>query len=378
MTSADYGGMESVSIQLLKAYNRDKYQICPIVLIKPDVYENIFIQKLRETEIQYFTVNLASKVHNRWEHILSISPIIKLVYKTIQENNFNLIHSNGTLADFISIPISKLKGIPIISTCHGYIMNKDKKLWMSNRIDMFMLKYCDRIIAVSQEIMDDLARSGIDKSKIVVIQNAIEIPKGLNNLGRREEKRQKLSLGREELIIGYVGRLSEEKGIGYLIEAASILKKRTVSFKLIILGDGPKMNELKLMTKSKGLEKEIYFTGYQRNIEEWLPILDIFVLPSLMEGTPMALLEAMSLGIPVIASSVGNIPRIIDSGINGILVNPGDCKGLSKSIEMLRNDPKLRKKMATEAVNTIEKRYDVNEWYKKIERQYDILLQNKL
>jgi len=180
-----------------------------------------------------------------------------------------------------------------------------------------------------------------------------------------------------EYIVGYVGRLSEEKGLQYLIEAGLLLKGQGEAFKILIIGDGSKRKELEDLAKGKGLENEIIFTGFQNDVEKWLPALDVFVLPSLTEGTPMALLEAMSAGIPPIASAVGGIPKVVEDGVNGFLVAPGDFRMISEKVMALKKNPDHRKRMASESVKLIKNRFGLHEWSRQIEAQYDILLNMK-
>ena len=292
----------------------------------------------------------------------------------IIQRKFQACAHTWVFADIIATPICKLLRIPLISTCHGFLSH-NRTFRLYNSLDRLVLRFFDRIIAVSDDIKKELSQKGIEKSRIVVIQNAVQNYPGEGDATiHRAEKRRHLSIGENEFVIGYAGRLSEEKGVHYLIEAGSELKKGIETFKLVILGNGPKREDLENMVKEKDLGKEIIFTGFQNNIEEWLPALDVFVLPSLTEGTPMALLEAMSVGIPVIASAVGGIPKIVKNGIDGLLINPGDSHDLYDKILLLKNNSILREKMALDGVNKIRKEFDANQWSRKIEDQYDFIL----
>ena len=117
------------------------------------------------------------------------------------------------------------------------------------------------------------------------------------------------------------------------------------------------------------------FAGFQPDILEWLPAVDILVLPSLTEGTPMAVLEAMSIGVPIVASAVGGLPDFIETGVNGLLVNPGDVSALAGSMVTLKSDTALRERIAAEALKTIKDRFGIHDWCRKIEGQYDSLAQ---
>ena len=247
---------------------------------------------------------------------------------------------------------------------------------MYNKLDRFSLRYCDKVIAVSEELRDDLVIHGIKESKIAVIENALGNLYKAGTLSQsRASKREQLKLAEDECVVGYAGRLSDEKGIHYLVEAGSILKGKGEAFKILIIGDGPKRKELENLAIEKGLEKEILFAGFQTNVGEWLPALDVFVLPSLTEGTPMALLEAMAVGIPIVATHVGGVPMILEDGVAGFLVAPANPEGLAEKLEVLLERPSLRRQLAEGARKAMERRPTVHEWCRQIESEYCALVQ---
>jgi glycosyltransferase involved in cell wall biosynthesis len=376
LTPITFGGSDKVNLTYLRNADRSRFDINPILLIRPWEAETIFAQELKKFNYSFYTIPVAKRPSIEGRDYFRVLRCFKMIYSILKKASFDLVHTHGYFADIIGMPISKILHIPHISTCHGFISN-DRKLKIYNSLDKLSLRFCERIIAVSEEIKNGLLKKGINESKIVVIQNAVQ-----NSYGRKEfadhrtEKRRFLSIEQDEFVIGYVGRLSEEKGVHYLIEAGSVLKESFEPFKIIIIGDGPRRKELKDLTKLKGLEREIIFTGFQSDVENWLPALDVFVLPSLTEGTPMALLEAMSVGIPIIATSVGGVPKIVENEISGFLIEPADFRALAEKIIILKENPVLRNKMAMEGLEIIKKRFDVHEWCRKIEREYDFTLCN--
>jgi len=377
LTPIDFGGAEKVNLTFLRNIDRNRFDIHPIFLVRPWEKDNYFISQIESANYSNCTIPVAIKPPNEGRDYFRITRSIWYLYLILSKGSFDLVHTHGYFADIIAMPVCKFLGIHHIATCHGFISN-DRKLDIYMKLDKLMLRFVDNIIAVSTEIKNILVRSGIDESHINVIQNAVPNLYQIDSIAEcRTEKRKKYSIGEEETLIGYVGRLSKEKGVRYLIEAASLLKRKVKTFKLIIIGEGPEKKELEYLTRSKGLEQYIIFAGFQRDIEKWLPALDLFILPSLTEGTPMALLEAMSMGIPVIATSVGGVPMIVKSGVNGLLVAPADSKELGLNILTLINNPDLRCKVATNGIRTIKERFDIKEWCDKIERQYDELLQKR-
>ena len=130
----------------------------------------------------------------------------------MREGKFHLVHTHGYFADIIALPVCKLLGIPQISTCHGFISN-DSTLKLYNLLDKIILRFCEKIIAVSSEIMNDLVRSRIKESRIVVIQNAVQIPYGNKEFeDHRINKRQQLLIDSDIFVVGYVGTIKRGEG----------------------------------------------------------------------------------------------------------------------------------------------------------------------
>ncbi|MCM8795291.1 MAG: glycosyltransferase, partial [Candidatus Omnitrophica bacterium] len=178
-----------------------------------------------------------------------------------------------------------------------------------------------------------------------------------------KEERQRfyadLNLPRYSYII-FCGRLEEKKGIIFLIKAWQNLKDELEDFRLLICGGGSQERYLKELTKKLGLSDSVIFTGEIRNVEVYLKISQIFVLPSLHEGLPNALLEAMSCGLAVVASRVNGVKEIVVDGFNGLLVEPKDIKGLIEKISILAKDKDLRLYLGQNARKTILKSYSID------------------
>jgi len=375
LTPIEFGGSDRVSLNFLRNVDRNQFQIVPILLTRPWEIENFFIQELKKERYPIHKVPVARFPRSKGRDWFRIIRCYRFIYSILKKGSFDLIHTHGYFADIVGIPIAKKMSIPIISTCHGFISN-DRNLRIYNLLDRIVLRFADKIIAVSEEIKKLLIRSKIQESRIEVILNAVDtIIVSEQMRENRKEKRRSLNIGEEELVVGYVGRLSEEKGIKNLIEAGILLIKSGVPVKILIIGDGSQKKELEELVNRNGLTSQVIFPGFQNDIENWLPALDIFCLPSLMEGTPMSLLEAMAYGIPVVASAVGGIPDVVQSGKNGILVSPNNPEELKEAIVNIYRDKSLRYSLATEARNTIQRNYNMDDWTKRIEEQYNLLLQ---
>jgi len=374
ITPVEFGGAEKVSLTLLKNINRSDYNILPIALIRPWEKENYFLSKVENERYEYKKIPVALYKRSEKRELLRVIRCARDLWHIAKAEKFDLFHLNGYFADIIGIPVARMLGIPIISTCHGFITN-NVKLGIYNALDRMALRYAHKIIAVSEEIKAGLVKVGIRESIIKVIQNSVETNNDtIISRSNRNEIRSILNLQDNELVIGYVGRLSEEKGLRYLIDAISLLNEARLTVRLLLIGDGPQRLHLENYAEEISLKKQIEFTGFQSQIDKWLPALDIFVLPSLTEGTPIALLEAMANGLPAVASSVGGIPSIIRSGQNGILTQPGNPSEIAKAICDLHGNEHLRLNLGSEAKGTIREKFNVTDWARKIEEEYFELL----
>jgi|SRR5579863_380529 len=371
LTPIEFGGAEKVSLTFLKNIDRSRFEVIPIILIRPWEGENYFARELKGQRYRTFEVPVATTEKRDY---LRVIRCYKMVHRILKSTHFDLVHTNGYFADIIGIPVARKLGIPSISTCHGFI-STDRKLRIYNKLDKRVLRFSNRIIAVSPAIREDLSHDGIAESRVVVIQNAVAGYPGRWTCGQmRSTRRVSLGFSEHDYVVGFTGRLSPEKGLRFLVQAISLLVRSAASTKLVLIGEGPEHPALRTFAEEKGLKEKVIFAGFQHDAESWLPCFDVFALPSLTEGTPMALLEAMSCGIPVVASAVGGIPSIIDPGVNGLLVPPGNPDALRDALYNLYMDRPLRRSLAEEGKKTIEVKFSIQDWIGRIENEYlDVL-----
>jgi len=370
VTPVEFGGAERVSLNFLKHVDRNKFQIYPILFFRPWEADSIFLKELKKENYVVYKIPVSMRASLNERDRLWLVRCFKMLFLILLKERFNLIHTNGYFADIITIPVAKVLRIPVISTCHGFIED-GWKLKRSNRIDRMMLRFSDRVIAVSQGIKHELLKSGLRESRIDVVLNAVQTDTDQGILMQdRYTKRRALDIGERDFVLGYVGRLSREKGIRYLLDAAGILFQRDIPVRVLIIGDGPAKKDFELIARQKGWEDKVFFAGFQTDVKEWIPAMDVFVLPSLTEGTPMALLEAMACRIPIVASSVGGVPQIVDSGKDGILVAPGNPEELAAGVMNLYNNHSLRESFVEAAYQKARSTFDIKNWTETIESQY--------
>ena len=366
VTSVQFGGSEKVSLSFLLSIDRQLFEIQPICFFRPWETDNFLTKEIRKAGFSVYGIPVSlGKFDYLW-----FFRRVRMLYALLRRGDFDLLHTHGYAADIVGIPTANILKIPTISTCHGFV-DDGWKLSLYNCLDRIVLRFSDRIIAVSADIERDLTRRGIRSSRIKLIPNATRTDIDYVSFFRhRKDTRQCFGLSGADFVLGYVGRLSHEKGLLHLIEAVSLARKAGCPAKLIIIGEGSQKDELRDVAKKEGLEGLVVFAGFQSDVGRFYPAMDALVLPSLTEGTPMALLEAMAYGIPTIASAVGQIPEIIDPGETGILVRPEDPEQLCEKIHFLYNKPSIRNNIAKAAQDKVRSKFDVKQWTKRIETEY--------
>lgn len=211
-----------------------------------------------------------------------------------------------------------------------------------------------RSIAVSADVKETHVRlRGIDEESVIVVRNGIDVA-GVARYRSRGERCQ-LGLPDDCFLIGVVGRIDENKGHAYLIDALRQLGSHREDVHVAVLGTGALEAQIKSLVARKGLSARVHFLGFRSNALEFMSAFDLLVIPSLHEGIPYTLLEAMALGIPVVATAVGGIPEVLEHAETGLLVEPGDSHAIARSIARLIQDESLRRTLSEAAIRSVER-----------------------
>jgi glycosyltransferase involved in cell wall biosynthesis len=193
-----------------------------------------------------------------------------------------------------------------------------------------------KMIAVSSNIRA-LLEKRYGGGKVVQIHNGVSLEK-IRPTMERDTLRKTIGVRKDDYIIGTVGRLTPVKGHDILLRAGCSIMKTIPNTKVLLVGDGPLMSTLKRLTHQLGIEKDVILAGHREDVYDLVNCMDVFALPSLHEGIPMGLLEAMALSCPVIATCVGGIPEVVKHGEDGLLVAPGNVTELEQGIDLMLRD----------------------------------------
>lgn len=309
------------------------------------------ITKLGEEKIPTILLKDLDREISLVKEIKSFVEIIKVLKKEKPD----VFHVNSSKMGTIGALAGRIVGIKkIIFTAHGWAFNEKRVLWKTLFVKFFAwlaVLLSHKTICVSDKTKRDVSSWPFLKNKLVVIYN------GIPNFKLRERVN-------EALTVGTIAELHKIKGLDVLLNAWSrFIKNREA--KLVIIGDGEEKENLGNMAKNLGISSSVIFKGYVDDARSFLPLFDIFCLPSRSEAMPYVLLEAGFAELPVVASAVGGIPEIIESGSNGILVPPENSEVLFSTLVLLANDVELRKRLGANLKASIEEKFSFEEMSKK-------------
>jgi len=300
------------------------------------------------------------------------SILFRLV-KILKEHNIDILHCHRHKPSFYGALARIFAKTPVVlSHVHGLSRTRNIGRRLLNS---FLFKRVNRIIGCAKSVQDDVLRNNrfLSAEKVSVLENSVDYERFNKVSITKADAKEMLGLTSDVFVFGTVGRLAPTKGLSYLIEAFSKVKEKIPPAHLVLFGDGACRAELEQQASNLSCRDSIHFLGYRDNIEQLLKGMDIFVLSSVAEGMPRAILEAMAAGIPCIATEAGGIPEIINSRDVGLLVPPMDENALAEAMITLANASEQKRKdlieKARERVQTI---FDHDVVKKKLENTYEM------
>ncbi|MDN5941963.1 MAG: glycosyltransferase family 4 protein [Nitrospira sp.] len=337
----------------------------------------LFNEGRLEKEIGSLGIPVKVFSENRW----GSGKIFLELVREFKKSNFRIIHTHKYKDTILAAPVAKLCGIRhVVRTVHGLSEPFEGlqafKMSCYESIERNVHRSCvDVIIGVSSQIEAKYKAQG-EVSRVACIRNGIDL-EGKSVQTDRWRTRKELSVDGETCLIGTVGRLTPVKGIPYLLQAARVLLRRGANVKVLIVGEGSIRQDLLTQTHDLGISDNVVFLGHREDTDVLLQAMDIFVLPSLSEGIPMALLEAMAASLPIVASRVGGIPEIIEDGVDGYLVEPMDVDNLAERCRRLIKSPEVARKMGEQGRKRVEREFSATAMADRVASTYKELLMHR-
>jgi glycosyltransferase involved in cell wall biosynthesis len=303
--------------------------------------------------------------------------------RLIREQRPHILHTHTAKAGALGRAAALLAGpgaAPIVvHTFHGHVLRGyfdpvSQRLF--KLVETLLARSTDALIAVSPEVRDDLVALGIaPREKFAVVRLGIELDARVAlNGDDRERARRLLGVGPDRFVVGWIGRMTGVKRTGDVLLALRELRARGVDATLCMVGDGPDRQAVEQQAHELGIARHCLYLGYQEEVAGWFAALDVMVLPSANEGTPVTAIEALAVGRPVVATRVGGVPDVIRDGEDGFLVEVGDVHALADRLAVLAADPELRRRMGDAGRKRVLPRYSVDRLVDDVDRLYRSLL----
>jgi len=354
------GGAERELLTWLKFLDRERfhpYVVCP--------GDGPLATELENLQVPYASVSLPA-----WRKLFHVFwrpfAILRLI-SIIRRWHIDALHVN----DYWWAPLGVLAGRLTGRPCLVHVRQEIEP----RKISQYWLNKGCVIVPVSQSIGNVIRSAGVPQKNIQVVLSGIAIKGGKSSFPSTETLRI-LKKVKGQPVMGTVANLFPRKGLEYLVEAIGHLKKTFPHIFLVIVGTGDDEYERQLRTQAAHLDltDHVLFAGFQDQPEFFIATFDVFVLPSVLEGLGIVLLEAMALGKPIVASKVGGIPEVVQSGKTGLLVKPADVEELCYGLLTLCQDPDRCRQMGEEGKSRVAQKFSVERMMEQLYGLYDGVL----
>lgn len=359
---AKVGGLERV-VELLCGGQRARghdVQVAAVVDPGSGPGDVPLLERLRAAGVGVHTIAVAGRAYR--EERERVAELCRTLRPTV-------VHTHGYRPDVLDAPVARRAGIPTVTTVHGFT-GGNVRTRLYEGLQRRSFRRFSGVVAVSPPLAESLVRSGVPARRVRVVANAWS--PGAPPL-ERVEARRVLGVGPGAFHVGWVGRLSREKGADVLLDALAQLRgeRPVVSF----VGDGPEEAALRARAARLGVEGAVRWQGMRPDASSLFPAFDLFVLSSRTEGTPMVIFEAVAAGVPVVATRVGGVPAVLDERY-AVLVPPDDPVALAGAILDVQHASRAALGRAQAAREEVLRRYRIDPWLDSYDAVYESSLRN--
>ncbi len=302
-----------------------------------------------------------------------------MLYRILQAERPHIVHTHTAKAGFLGRLAARMAGVPVIvHTYHGHVLNGyygPVKSWLLKMMERGLARITDRLVAVSELVKKDLIAYGVaPPEKISVIPLGFDLEPFFDCESLKGEFRSELELGPGDQLVGILGRIFPIKNHRLFLESAAQIAQQESNVHFVIVGDGVLRSEMEKYAQDLGIDQRVFFTGWRRDLPRIYADLDLLVVSSNNEGTPVSAIEAMASGCPVVATRVGGLPDVVQDRETGYLVPPKQPQALAAAILKLIRNSKKAEQMGRSAQLSVEKRFSLDRLLRDTENLYEELL----
>lgn len=297
--------------------------------------------------------------------------VISALRQIVAQRVPDIVVTHSVKSHFLVLRSRLWRAFPWVAFHHGYT-STDRKMRLYNQFDRWSLPKADRVITVCEAFAQDLARTkGVARARVSVKHNSIR-PQSSSVAEEARALREQLRIADDERIVLAVGRLSREKAHADLIEACNHLRAThpDLKAKFVIVGEGPERDNLEALAASLGISDRIIFTGHESDVRPYYEFADVLANSSHSEGSPYVLLEAMSIGLPIVATAVGGVPEMLKDEDSALLVPARNRQAMAAAIARLLSDEQLAKTLSKNATGLVATRFSPEAYVRSLTEIY--------
>ena len=297
--------------------------------------------------------------------------VVRKLAEVIKSRRIDIIHTHGYKSDILGLLAAKHAGILCLSTPHGFSGKTGWKLATFIRIGTHMLRYFDAVAPLSEELVSDMARFGVPAGRTQLIRNGVDLTEidAVVNATTGESAKAPA-----QKTLGFIGQMIPRKGLPDLLEVFDRLYREDSSIRLELLGDGRQRNELESQAQGRKSGQAVSFLGFRADRLERLSGFNLFVMTSSLEGIPRCMMEAMAMGVPIVAYDIPGVDQLIEHGKTGLLAPHGDLDTLEKLCRELLSNDQLAARLVANARKLIVDRYSAARMARQYERLFEELV----
>ncbi|WP_459836097.1 glycosyltransferase family 4 protein [Halanaerobaculum tunisiense] len=370
MTTSEWGGAQKFAFDFINEF-KNEYDI---TLLTSE--NGLLVEKLKKSGIKIITnKNLVREIS-----LVKDSKMFLWLLKHFSKENYGIVFCHSSKAGILGRIAAKLTGCSkVLFKAGGFVFNEPLPFYkrkLYEILEYMASLFSDKIVCVSSKDIETAKEINISSNKLVEISNGLKINNYNKKIYMTSTKLDDNEQGGEFKYIVSIANFYKNKGHQILIKALSKLKEKYLSFeeiKVILVGGGPLKRKMKKEVEKYGLNKDITFVGKVKDVTPYLNIADLFIIPSLKEGMPFSLLEAMAFSLPIIATRVGAMPDVIKNKKEGILIEPNNEEAIIEALIYLLNNEDSAEELGERAKQKLLEKYT----YKQMMKQYEKILNGK-
>jgi L-malate glycosyltransferase len=354
LAPGEYGGLESVVRLMVTGQRRRGHEVLVVPILSRWTLRPAWLATLADSGVPVEPIVAAPRAYlSQW----------RLLVELFRERRPSVVHTHGYHADVLAGHAARRARVTATATVHGFV-GGDRKNRLYEMLQRWALRRFDAVMAVSRAMAADLRRSGVPDRRLHVVPNAFASDVELLT---RADARRELGLADAAFRVGWIGRLSPEKGPDVMLHALSLIPDDTV--RLSVIGSGPERERLESLASRLGIERRVAWHGVRLGAARLAPAFDAIVLSSRAEGTPVVLFEAMAATTPIVATRVGGIPDVVTEA-EAALVPPEDPAALAAALQAIRSDRTTAATRAAAARRRLAQEFSTARWLDRIDGVY--------